>query len=182
MTVPELRIGVAELRRRPGNRSEVQRSVPLAGVAVSSAAVPDGAEARVDLTLEALSDGVTARGRIEVPWEGECRRCLETTSGTLVAEVHEVFKDRADEGETLPLDGDSLELGQVVHDAVVLALPLAPLCRPDCPGPDPEQFPVAAAAADGGDGESVDEAERPRGDPRWAALDELRFDSDPSEQ
>jgi uncharacterized protein len=181
LSVPALRIGLSELRRRPGNRSEVHRSVPLHGVGVSTAAVPDGAEATVDVTLEALSDGVTVRGHVEAPWEGECRRCLESTSGTVVAEVHEVFKDHADEGETLPLDGESLDLGQVVHDAVVLALPLAPLCRPDCPGPDPDQFPVTAAADEPG-GAGDDEPDPPRGDPRWAALDELRFDSDAGEQ
>ncbi len=39
------------------------------------------------------------------------------------------------EDEELPvLDGDFLDLDPVVRDAVVLALPLAPLCRPDCPG------------------------------------------------
>jgi uncharacterized protein len=177
LTSSSLRIGVTELRRRPGNRAEVRRVVPLDGMAVSSAAVPDGADAVVEVTLESLSDGVTARGAVTVPWEGECRRCLETTSGTLVAPIEEIYKDDPDEGETLPIAGDAIELGQVVHDAVILGLPLAPLCREDCVGPEPEQFPVGAddAAAEGGD-----DAERPM-DPRWAALDELRFDSDAGE-
>ena len=32
------------------------------------------------------------------------------------------------------LDGDLLDLEPVLRDALVLALPLAPLCRQDCPG------------------------------------------------
>ncbi len=177
MTGSPLRIGVTELRRRPGNRAEVCRQVVLDGLAVSTAAVPDGAEAVVEVTLESLSDGVTALGTVTVPWEGECRRCLETTSGTLVAPIDEVFKDDPDEGETLPITGDAVDLGQVVHDAVVLGLPLAPLCREDCAGPEPEQFPVSSpddARAGSGD------EERPV-DPRWAALEELRFDSEADE-
>jgi uncharacterized protein len=44
--------------------------------------------------------------------------------------VHELGED-----EELPLlAGDLLDLEPVVRDAVVLALPLAPLCDPDCPG------------------------------------------------
>ena len=59
---------------------------------------------------------------------------------------------------------DAVELGPVVHDAAVLALPVAPLCREDCPGPDPEQFPVRTEDGDEG----------PVEDPRWAALRELQ--------
>lgn len=75
------------------------------------------------------------------------------------------------------MEGDSIDLGPVVHDATVLALPLAPLCRPDCAGPDPEQFPVRTPGPDDGVADGEDEAaERPI-DPRWAALEQLRFDS-----
>lgn len=167
---PALRVGVTEVRRRPGNRIDVRRSVELGGLAVSVAAVPAGAEAVVEVVLESLSDGVTVHGSVEVPWEGACRRCLEPTSGTVRAPIDEVFKDHPDDGDTLPFDGDAVDLGPVVHDAVSLALPLAPLCRPDCPGPAPDEFPVGSGA--GGE-DAVD--------PRWAALSELRFDSDPED-
>jgi uncharacterized metal-binding protein YceD (DUF177 family) len=54
----------------------------------------------------------------------------------------------------------------MVRDAVLLALPLSPLCEEACGGPDPEAHPVITA-----DDEVV-----PLEDPRWAALKELRFD------
>lgn len=174
-----LRIGVTELRRRVGNRAEVRRVVPVGGLELTASRVPEGAEAVVEVTLESLSDGVTARGTVEVPWEGECRRCLEHTSGVLHAEIDEVFKDVPDEGETLALDGDAVDLGPAVHDAMVLALPLAPLCRPDCPGPVPDQFPVTAPDDSAPDDAEPAGAGEPPPDPRWAALSELRFDSDP---
>jgi uncharacterized protein len=49
----------------------------------------------------------------------------------------------------------------------LLALPLSPLCRPDCAGPDPERFPTVV---------EQDEAAPPAAEPRWSALTELRFD------
>lgn len=168
---PSLRIGVAELRRRPGNRRRLQRSLPVGGLATSTAGVPTDAVAELDVVLEALSDGVTVNGVVRFPWEGPCRRCLEETGAVAEAGIHEVFKDRPEGGDLLALDGDSLDLGPVVRDAVVLALPLAPLCREDCPGPDPEHFPVHTAEA----------ADRPA-DPRWAALAELRFDPEGDDQ
>lgn len=166
-----LRIPVAELRRRPGNRSTVDRTVPVGGLGVGSATTPVGAEAQVVLHLESQSDGVTVQGEVRAPWTGECRRCLEATGGELVAEIAEVFSDHPDGAELLAFDGDAVDLSETVRDAVVLALPLAPLCRSDCPGPEPESFPVRVEGESGGE----------RSDPRWAALDELRFDRDPDE-
>ena len=49
------------------------------------------------------------------------------------------------EGETYPLDGEQVDLEPLVRDAVLLALPLAPLCADDCPGPAPEAFPTGPA-------------------------------------
>jgi uncharacterized protein len=167
--IPVLRIGVSELRRRPGNRQHVDRPVHIGDLAITTAAVPPPGEAHLDVVMEALSDGVTVHGVVRVPWVGDCRRCLEPTSGVVDADITEVFKDRPEDGEIFAIDGDTLDLGPAVHDAAVLALPLAPLCRADCPGPVPEVFPV----------QTESEPVEPPADPRWAALSELRFDSDP---
>ncbi len=166
-----LRLGIAELRRRPGNRYVVQREVPVGAIATSTASIPEPHEVGVDLILESLSDGLTVSGTISVPWEGECRRCLEPTRGVATAEVLEVFKDQPDEGDTHAIDGDHVDLGPVVHDITVMSLPLAPLCREDCTGPAPSEFPVSTES----------EPAEPPADPRWAALSELRFDSDPTD-
>jgi uncharacterized protein len=53
-----------------------------------------------------------------------------------------------------------------VRDAVVLALPFQPVCRPDCPGLDPatgEKLP-----------DGVQSQDREVTDPRWAALEGFR--------
>ena len=152
---------------------QLDRSVPLGPLAISSSSIPEGEEVLLSATLEALSDGVTLSGSVHVPWQGECRRCLEMTSGVVTVEIAEIFKDRTEGelGEILPISNDSIDLGSVVHDAAILALPIAPLCKADCAGPIPEVFPVI----------TPETAEADPIDPRWASLGELRFDSDPSE-
>lgn len=162
-------VGVAELHRQPGTQRDVVCSAHLAGLAVAGSAVPPDEEVGADLVLESLTDGtVTATGSVTAPFVGQCRRCLDPVRGSVTAEVREVFEERPTEGETYRLDGEEVDLEPLVRDAVLLALPLAPLCRPDCPGPDPEAFPVGPAA----------EAAPAARDPRWAALDELRLDDD----
>lgn len=148
----------------------VSRDIDLDGIAVSTAEVPAGTAGRLDVVLESLSDGVTVSGTLDVPWHGPCRRCLEQTTGVVVVELREVFSDSPVDDDLLALDGDVVDLGPVVHDAAVLALPLAPLCRDDCPGPDPDHFPVVVES----DAVAV-------ADPRWSALDELRFDPHPDD-
>jgi uncharacterized protein len=168
MAQPVLRIGVMELRRRPGTQRDVRVATPLPGLAITSARVPDDADLVVDVTLESIDGAITVSGTVEVPWTAECRRCLNDVGGVLIVDVSEVFEVKPDEGETYPIEGDEVDLEPVVRDAALLSLPLAPLCRPDCPGPAPDTFPALVA-----DEQDEPAAER---DPRWAALDELRFD------
>jgi len=129
--------------------------------------VPDGADVDVDVELESLSNGVVATGRVRAPWVGACRRCLVEVTGSAEADVREIFEPHPTEGETYLLGGDdTVDLEPLVRDAVLLALPLAPLCRDDCVGPAPDAFPTGPVAP-------VDEVR----DPRWSALDDLRFDN-----
>jgi uncharacterized protein len=133
---------------------------------VTGAAVPDDADVSVEMTLEAIEGGIVATGRAGAPWVGECRRCLRVLSGELVADVAEVFVPDPEEGETWPIDHNKIDLEPVVRQAVVLELPLAPLCRPDCLGL------CVSCGADLNDGPcGCPPASEPGA---WAALDALR--------
>ena len=173
MTHPQLRIGIMELRRRPGTQRDVCVTTRLPGLAITSSHVPDDADIAVDATLEWIDGGVTVTGTVEVPWRAECRRCLDEVGGVLTVDLREVFEVRPEEGETYPIDGDEVDLEPVVRDAALLNLPLAPLCRESCPGPAPDSFPAVVSEEQ----EQESELAVPT-DPRWAALDQLRFDPD----
>ena len=156
--------GVAELLRRLGTQRDVVVSAVLDDLAISSAGVIEGAEIEGRFTLEALNDhAITVKGTIVAPWTGECRRCLRTIEGTASLDVEEVFEARPVEGETYALDGDRLDLEPLVRDAVLLALPLAPLCEDACLGPEPKEHPIGSDTS-------------PDIDPRWSALGELKFE------
>ena len=157
-------IGVAELLRRLGTQREVIVSASLDDTAISSAAVPEGAEVEGRFVLEAMSEhAITVKGTISAPWTGECRRCLRTIEGRVSLDVEEVFDADPVEGETYPLDGDRLNVEPLVRDAVLLSLPLAPLCEVACAGPEPKGHPIATDA-----GDDID--------PRWAGLSDLKFE------
>lgn len=125
----------------------------------------------VDLAVAAVAEDFVVQGRVIGTWRGECRRCLGEVTGTIEVSLHEVFEVDPTEGETWPIVADHLDLTPVVREAALLALPLAPLCSPDCSGPEPARFPTGPAL----DRVASGAAGRPGRDPRWDVLDQLRL-------
>ena len=170
----DLRIPLAVLRRRADPR-RIRTSVVLDDLRVGDVSVVDD-RVVVDLEAEARGAEVVVTGSVRTGWSGDCRRCLEPVVGEVDLRVHEVMAPdepgrstpEAGDADAYLLGGDEADLEPVVRDAVLLALPLSPLCTDDCVGPDPEWLPSAGSPLEMGDG--------PVGDPRWAALDVLRFD------
>jgi uncharacterized protein len=159
---------IRDLGRRAGSMMEVNRTVPApADLGGGVAVVRPGSEMELALRFEAVVEGVLVSGTASVAVAGECARCLDPVEWDETVPLTELFlhEPGPEEEEPLPvLDGDLLDLEPVVRDAVVLALPLAPLCRPDCPGLCVECG--ARLADDPAHGHD-------RIDPRWAALTEL---------
>ncbi|GAA4137007.1 YceD family protein [Actinomadura keratinilytica] len=157
------------LSRQPGSSREETLVVPApADFGVEMVGVPEGADLELDLRFEAVLEGVLVTGTVRVPLEGECARCLDPIASTFEADFQELFVysdtrsgGHAEDDEFL-LEDDLIDLEPVLRDAVVLALPLSPLCREDCPGLCPE---CGARLADVGP-----EHRHEAADPRWEAL------------
>lgn len=159
-------VNVARLRRAPGERRREHRRGALPGLEITGSAVPASAEVDVDVTLDAVPGAVIATGTVTAPWRGPCRRCLGDAEGVVRADVREVFEEDHDPEQTYPLRGDRLDLEPMARDAVLLELPLAPLCGDDCAGICPTCGADRNVAACGCGPTATD--------PRWAALDALR--------
>lgn len=131
----EFLVEVATLLRQPGSRREVVLDGLIEDLAISTSRVPEGAFLHLEVVLEAVFEGILVSGSIDSRWEGTCRRCLEVASGPLHADVRELYVAVPDEEETTyPLARGELDLSLLAHDACILELPLAPLCREDCSG------------------------------------------------
>jgi uncharacterized protein len=160
---------------------KVSRTVPApADLGVAGViGVPEGADVELDLRLESVMEGVLVTGTARAPVKGECVRCLDPVERELDAEFQEMFSypdadtrtaaggdpgDDAEEEDTLHLEDDLFDLEPVLRDAVVLALPMQPVCREDCPGLCPQCG--VRLDADPEHGHHVV-------DPRWAALRQL---------
>ncbi len=144
------------------DRIAVRRQWVLDEAGVHGACVADGV---VDLDLEvtAAAGSFVATGRVGGEWAAECRRCLEEVRGPIDAPLREVFEWEPSDGETWPIVDQRIDLDPAVREAALLALPLAPLCSPDCAGPVPDRFPTGPAAT-GADSGDLQQAEHRGGD------------------
>jgi uncharacterized protein len=156
----------------------LSRSVPAPdSLGIEVIGVPGSATVELDLRLESVMEGVLVTGTARAPLTGECVRCLEPLERELETDfqemysypdadsrIHEEEPDDDAEEETLFLEDGLFDLEPVLRDAVVLALPMQPVCREDCPGLCSE---CGARLADDPDHhhEAVDT--------RWAALQGL---------
>jgi uncharacterized protein len=164
-----------ELGRRAGAMRTFHRDVPAPPddrrIGLDVIGVPPGAPVALDVRLEAVTEGVYVSGTAAAPLVGECARCLDELTDEITVELAELFAfpesatdETTDEDELPRVVGDHVDLEQTVRDAIVLALPLAPLCSDDCAGLCPECGQRRADLAPDHRHETLD--------PRWAALRE----------
>lgn len=170
-------LDVRELGRRAGAMKTKSFTVALAeelGIGVLS--VAKESEVEFDLRLESVMEGVLVSGTALVTVTGECSRCLESLSYDLEVDLQELFeypetdsrgREMDDEfgDEDIPkVKDDLIDLEPLLRDAVVLALPLQPLCKSECLG--------LCVECGANLNEQPDHA-HDLVDPRWSALADL---------
>jgi uncharacterized protein len=170
-------LDIRELGRRPGSMRTLRRELAAPdGWGLNLVAVPVGTPVDLDVRLESVMEGVLVTGTARARVDAECGRCLDPLTTTLEVEVQELFaydpEPQADD-DVLLVDGDFIDLEPVLRDAVVLALPVNPVCDVDCAGLCAGcGLKIAELPAD-----HAHDAP----DPRWAALSSLSRDPDPEE-
>lgn len=163
-------IDTRELGRRPGAMRSYHRQFPSpGGLTLDVIGVPEGGEVAMDVRLESVVEGVLVSGTASAQVTGECARCLDPMQERLEVELSELFAypdsvtdDSTEPDEVSRVVDELIDLEQVLRDAVLLALPLAPLCREDCPGLCPGCGVKRAELAPDHRHETMD--------PRWAGL------------
>ncbi|OBJ70428.1 DUF177 domain-containing protein [Mycobacterium sp. 1274756.6] len=163
-------VNIARLGRRPGTMMALRHTVASPSrIGLEMQALAPGAPLELDLQLQAVSEGVLVTGTVAGPVSGECSRCLAEFTDRVEVGLTELFaypdsttEATTDADEVGRVVDDTIDLEQAIIDAVGLELPLAPVCREDCPGLCPHCGIPMATAEPGHHHEVID--------PRWAKL------------
>jgi uncharacterized protein len=126
---------------------------------------------------EALLD-IRLHGRFATTLEVLCARCLEPVPVEVARDFDLLYRPQgsdagqeelsvtAVEAEIGYYTGDGILLEDVLREQILLAVPLKMVCRDDCKG----LCPVCGTNLNQG----LCDCTRPAGDPRWAALKDIR--------
>lgn len=128
------------------------------------------------LQVKLLGEMLQAKGEYTAELDLVCSRCLQPSPLTIRGELDLVFKPaKPEQTEEVQLDEDELEfsfyqagevdLAQALRDELSLALPMAPLCREQCPGLCPVCGRLQSEGPCG--------CRKKETDPRWAKLAKL---------
>jgi uncharacterized protein len=160
-----LRQFVGDLLRRPGSRRDLDADVAVADLGSGLVTVGEDQPVHCRFALESVADGLVVHGEATASWRAECARCLEPFTGETTVAVDELFEPHPVEGETYRLEGEEIDLDQVLRDSLVVEFPLAPVPPADetgrctvC-GRLPSELPY--------------QSDEPGRDERWRALDDL---------
>lgn len=179
-----------DLPRRAGEMREYAVDIPAPErIGIDVIAVPEDQGIHVAMRLESVTEGILVSAQVSTIAEGECIRCLDPVEMPITRNFQELYRyepekahtkaqrkaaeafDDLDEEEDLMVDGETINLEGPIRDAVVLALPINPLCDEDCPGLCP-RCGVKWSLLDSDHRHDVK-------DPRWAGLSDLLENEEP---
>ncbi|MDR0960883.1 MAG: DUF177 domain-containing protein [Propionibacteriaceae bacterium] len=141
VTIDDLVVGIHQLGRQVGTHVEHTWTAPAPeGWGLEHIAVPAGAPLDIEAVFETVGDGVLVSGEVSYPLDGRCARCLGPVETAATSAFQELFvydmpvAGEDDEVEVSPIVAERVDLGPVVHDAIILDLPSTPLCEDNCAG------------------------------------------------
>ncbi|HEX2266760.1 MAG TPA: YceD family protein [Actinomycetota bacterium] len=165
-------VDVRDLLEHPGASRTLRVTEGIPNLATELATVPDDRAIGAEFLLESVVDGVLVSGSVSGQMTLTCARCLKTFDTGFDLAVHELFSpDATEEDDEYPVVEGFVNLEPMIRDAVVPAMPFAPLCRPDCQG---------LCERCGGDRNFGECVCPPEIDSRWAPLASLRLPDDNS--
>ncbi len=137
------RLNVAGLLREPAGTS---RTVELSDLDLATTG-PQPRRVLGTVRLQRTNRGIVASGRARTLARRTCIRCLDEFDEPADIELNEEFLPTLDPatGAVVALDAadtqvariddhHEIDLAALVHDELLLAEPMHPLCRPDCGG------------------------------------------------
>jgi len=123
-------LNVADLLGRNASGREVTVEAPV-DWGLELIALSPQEPMTADLMLHPISNGIAVTGRVNFVTIDTCHRCLDTTRTERSAMIGALFDEALDD-ESYPLDGQEIDVEQMLRDEVILSLPLVTTCDDDC--------------------------------------------------
>lgn len=128
--------------------------------------IPNGDPVSIELRLESVHEGILATGNAVGTAKTECSRCLQPLDEPFRVAFQELFAYSGQSDDDLLVIDNTVNLEEVVRDAVVISFPFQPVCDEDCLG--------LCAECGINLNDHPDHVHEGQIDPRWAELKKLK--------
>ena len=136
------RVNLHELPRRAGEMRTYELSFPAPeSIGIPLLEIRRGEPMTIQFRAESVDDGVLLTGEVNSVAHGECSRCLDPIEEVVHQKFQELFlyqsrtpESGEDDDELFVLDGDCADIEIAIRDAVILSMPVNPVCDEDCEG------------------------------------------------
>lgn len=90
----------------------------------------------VDGELTLTGDIINLDARVTTNLSLPCSRCLTTYSHPIDIHIHEKFSGSSlnEDDEVIFIDGDTIDIADVIKNNIITSLPIKKLCKEDCKG------------------------------------------------
>jgi uncharacterized protein len=157
MNAHELLIPVTDLDAGGRSYRFTLRSAWIRGLLEGHEATASDKDGELAVRASKSGHDVVVHGTLDTELRVPCARCTEPFTLPVHADISVMFVPRstlreeadgeddivAEEADTLPYDGETVVLDDLVRDEIVLEVPMIPLCSEGCPGmsaaPIPEE-------------------------------------------
>ncbi len=178
-TIHEFAVPASEFDAAGKSFSFPLRAAWLRGALEGCEVNPTEKDGSLDVRLSASGRDVVALGKLRAELVVPCARCLGPARIPIDHDFSVMFVPSptrseteeydftAEEADTLPFDGETVIMDELVRDELLLEIPMIPLCSEACPG----MSPGPATDEAGSEEPSPEEAIDPRLLPlmRWKA-------------
>lgn len=128
-------VDISELAGHPGRSRPIKGAQVIEGLKGVLGWVEDDDPVEVDLMAESLVDGIEVSGEVSGRLQLTCSRCLVHFTEPFRKPVGETFYYRqVDEEDGYQVEGETIDLEQMLRDIIVLSIPMNPVHSEDCKG------------------------------------------------
>jgi len=131
-----MRIDLTEVKNEPGVPRSYALEERMGPLELGGEEVVLTGPVRVELKITGADGVLWVEGSVTATGEFCCSRCLAPVRVSLAGELREKYcpPGTAADEEAVVYQGDSLDVTREVEKALLLVMPMKPVCRPDCRG------------------------------------------------
>lgn len=131
-----MNINVSQLTRKKTTKQEVHLTLDNKDLFVGEEEIKIMEPINVDGVLSVVGDIMHLDAQVEAKLLLQCSRCIEDFIHLVNVEVHEKFTNNFDDKDDnlIFIEGDSIDITEIIENNIFLALPIKKLCSENCKG------------------------------------------------